>query len=399
MILTPEEREAVETINRQGVSFVIGSRNEEKTIALTISHLAEECYSYGIEKSEWVLMDNGSTDETSRFFAWKAAEKGPRWKYIYSPRGMVYSGKLRIFYDPVLSNVGTRNKGAEWARYENIIFADAHITTRQGTILSTLTALNRYGGIIHAPVSWMGADSADPQPSYQYSYKVGEKIWGTWNRIRVADTPFYIPLSGHCWLAVKRKEFLSKGGYPFAQRVYGGGEPYLDTLYWMTGSTSMCDPGSLVYHLSAGRGYNWNSSDLIHNMFLVSNILGGRKWADRILITYMNKVGGMSPHLKRLYEEALAEGEERRAWLEKNRIMTFEELLALGKPNDCDKCVKRGSPEPHAMRAWDRKNDELHGTHRSYVTEFALREENGNVFIGNTQIVVPDATELARKYL
>lgn len=697
----------LDEISKQGVSIIIGARNEFKTLSITISDLINDCESSGITKYEIILMDNGSDDETSKFYAWKPASKVGRWLYEYSPRGMVSTGRLRIFYDPVLSNVGTRNKGALHARYDNLIFADAHITVKYGTILSTLTALNTYGGIIHAPVSWMGSDPSDPSPSYQYSYKVGEKIWGcvdedteiltkdgwkkwneasvkdsyvtvniqtnqlelqqatdftvkdfdgemvrienkdtdmlltpdhrtlvenagslsiklakdikndripfktkgykensnfcslsavlgwiftdanydrekgrtknrvriiqkkeanckiiesdleracipytkvvrkdgvtvfnlasvfskyiiqrypnryfnvrdlwemssadllslwdrmmkadgynnevfyktdknkadlfqiltvlvgkgtcikykspdyfrgnrfgnkgiynvrsknrrasknakgkyekyvgkvwcptvpngtiivrrngkvtptgqTWNRIKIADTPFYIPLSGHCWLAVKRDEFISKRGYPYAQRVYGGGEPYLDTKWWMTGSTSMCDPGSLVYHLSAGRGYNWHNEDLIHNMFLVSYILGGKKWSDRILITYMNKPGVNADLLKYMQAEAEAEGEADKVWLDEHKIMTFEEMLRLDWINDCDQCTKRGYPEPHPMRPWDTKNEQLYGHHHSYVQEFALRKDGDNVFIGNTQITNPEALKIASLYV
>lgn len=391
--------EYLDQINKEGISIVISARNEFPQIALTINNLMHDMDASGITKYEFLICDNASEDETTRFFAWKALEKGINARYQYSPRGMVNEGILRIFFDPVKSNVGARTKGTEWAKYKNIIFADAHITVRYGTILSTVSALCKFGGIIHAPVSWCGASSRNPHPGFQYSYKVGEKIWGTWNTVKVAETPFYIPITGHCWLAVKKDEFLSKGGYPLAQRVYGGGEPYLDTMYWMTGSTSMCDPQSLVYHLSAGRGYAWHNDDLIHNMFLVSYILAGKRWADRILITYMNKVG-KSNHLMQLYNEALEEGEPTKKWLDKNKIMTFEELLRLDWKNDCDKCIKRGHKEPHPMRPWDIKNEELHGTHRSYVHEFRLtKREDGIIRIGETPIINQDAILLAEQYL
>lgn len=392
-------KQVLEEINRQGISIVIGARNEEKTVALTIGNIIENMYSSGIEKFEIILMDNASSDETSRFFAWKIAQKLPREKWIYSPRGLVTSGRLRIFYDPIPSNVGTRNNGARWARYENIIFADAHIIIRQDTILSTFATLNKYGGIVHAPVSWLGASPFDPDPGYQYSYKVGEKIFGTWNKIKIADTPFYIPLCGHCWLAVKRTEFFERGGYPQAQRVYGGGEPYLDTVYWMTGGSSMCDPGSLVYHLSAGRGYNWHSNDLLHNMLLVSYILGGQKWLDRIRITYLNKQGSNEHVVNLLTQEAVQEGEADRLRLEEKRLMTFEELLRLDWVNDCNNCTKRRRPEPHPMRIWDKMNDELHGKHHSYVAEFKLERREDKIFIGETEIVQPSALEIAKRYV
>lgn len=398
----------LEKINEEGISVIIGARNEYPQIVMTVCNLMEDMHSSGIEKWEIIIQDNGSTDETSRFFGWKPIEKGYRWKYEPSPRGLIAEDRLRIFYDPVLSNVGTRNKGVLNARYENIIFADAHIIVRPGTIKSIVSTLNDFGGIIHAAVSWMGASSDNPQPGYQYSYKVGEKIWGTWNKAQVAQTPFYIPLCGHCFLAVKKKEFIEKRGYPYAQRVYGGGEPYLDTKWWMTGSTSVCDPNALVYHLSAGRGYSWHNIDLIHNMLLVSYILGGEEWIDRIYITYLNKPGTSHELLTQLYNEAKAEGEEDKKWLDENKIMTFEELLGLNYSRDlpeekgdwwCERCEKRGRPDPHVMRPWDKLNDELHGTHRSWVQEFELKKIDGKVYIGNTEIKSEQALEVASKYV
>src|SRR4030042_1026233 len=134
-------------------------------------------------------------------------------------------------------------------------------------------------------------------------------------------------------------------------------------------------------------------------MILVAYILGGKRWADRIMITYLNRPGTNKELLRLLYNEALAEGEEDKQWLDKHKIMTFEELLALDKPDDCTKCVKRGRPEPHAMRIWDVKNEELYGFHRSYVQEFKLRKENNKIFIGNTPIITSEAIKLASEYV
>jgi glycosyltransferase involved in cell wall biosynthesis len=402
-------------INEQGISIIIGARNEYPQIVMTITNLMEDMRASGINKYEIILMDNGSIDETSRFFAWKPEEKGVRWKYIYSPRGMVAEGRLRIFFDPVCSNVGTRNKGVEKAKYQNIIFSDAHIIVRPGSIKEVVGTLIQFGGIVHAPIAWMGASPENPDPGYQYSYKVGEKIWGTWNKIQVeSDKPFYIPLCGHAFMAVKKEEFIRFKGYPLAQRVYGGGEPYLDTKYWMLGSTSMMEPRALAYHLSAGRGYNWHSDDLLHNMLLVSYILGDQRWLDRIMITYLNKSGVNKYYLYALEEEIKLEAKEDKEWLDDNKKFTFEQVLGLDHEEEirkntlithdnpdwyCKRCTKRNFVEEHVLRPWDIKNDELYGHHRSYVQEFALHEKDEQIYIGNTPITDPEAIERAKKYL
>ena len=726
----------LDKINEEGISVIIGARNEYPQIGLTICNLMEDMYATGITKWEIILMDNGSEDETSRFFSWKkekgsdtAQEASGRGAYMPNLRGLVNEHRLRIFFDPVYSNVGTRNKGVLKARYENIIFSDAHQIVRHGTVYYVIETLIKNQGIVHAPISWMGASCDRPQPGYQYSYKVGEKIWGcvddqtelltsegwkkhyevstdskfvtlniksreieiqkatditiydhsgeayelkgkgydllltpnhrcvvdngdmleikeardlterdylpltnegiikrgkcdkdliwllaaivcdgslyakranedkdfiriiakkerkvktiknllskkgikyslytrpsgvnvfsiykdsggqllkfvpnkeftygfinslnnsglkelqealiffdgnvykddvtftqarkntsemfeyisvllgnkiytyeidpkvkkgnsyqkkklyktyvtknkrrigikkvkkhykgkmwcptvpngtifakrngkvvvtanTWNKIKVAEEPFFIPICGHAFLAVRKKQFLRFRGYPYAQRVYGGGEPYLDTKYWMLGSTSMMDPRALVYHLSAGRGYAWHNDDLIHNMFLVSYILGGEKWADRILITYLNKYAGVGDFYRSLYQQAVRDGEEDFKWLEEHKKLTFEEVIGLDKtplveslskeelekqPWWCTTCTKRGKSDPHVMRVWDTHNQARHGNHRSLVAEFKLRrDEAGKVFIGNTEITTKSALEVAGKYI
>ncbi len=415
-------KEILDTINKEGISIVMGARNEYPQVAMTICNLAEDLHATGIEKWEIILMDNGSTDETSRFFGYKrtkgtgtAQENSDRGAYLTSPRGMLTEDRMRIFYDPVLSNVGTRNKGTHHARYENVIFSDAHQIIRPGTIYYTVETLIRNHGIVHAPISWMGASPDNPQPGYQYSYKVGEKIWGTWNKVQVSEQPFYIPICGHAWIAVRKTQFLKYGGYPYAQRVYGGGEPYLDTKYWMFGSTSMMDPRALVYHLSAGRGYSWHNNDLIHNMFLVSYILGGETWADRILITYYNKHPTNAAFYKSLYDQAIRDGQADKDWVDRKKKFTFEQVIGVDKtplvesmsPEElekqswwCTECTKRGYADPHVLRPWDIRNSKRHGTHRSFVAEFKLtRNEEGRVFIGNTEITSEPALEIASKYV
>lgn len=719
------EPKILEQIKREGVSIVMGGRNEFPQVAMTITNLAEDLYQHGIENYEIILMDNGSEDETSRFFTWKPVSKGYWDQYQRSPRGLVNEGKLRIYFDPVLSNVGTRNKGTRLAKYENIVFSDAHMIVRNGAIPYMLeTLIKNNGGIVHAPIAWMGASSERPVPGMQYTYKVGEKIWGcvdeetelltfhgwkkhnevskdtifatvnrksklieyqlpskitkydyddeaihisnnqvdmlltpdhrtlvndfsiipaksvkpgdripissggvgkhtafqynpgylavlgwvltdggydakgkrldrvrifqkkkkqveiiredleesglaytervdkegkhifslrvkdsrdiinrfpnrcltiefihslsteearylihrmmladggdnkvfyktdkeysdlfqmlcvhagisskskynnskkfldsrygnegihnisvgrelqyklkikrvnykgvmwcptvpngtivarrngkvyltgqTWIKTAVSETePYFIPFCGHAFIAVRRKQFLKYRGYPEDQRVYGGGEPYLDTKYWMLGSHSMMDPRALTYHLSFGRGYNWHSNDLLHNMFLVSYILGGEKWSDRILMTYYNNPGANKNIVKMLHDEALEEGQVDHAWLQKYKQRTFEEVVGLDREDEiikmtkeekseieadwwCNTCTKRGYPDPHIMRPWDIKNQEKLGNHRSFVGYFALTEKEGKYYIGNTLLKDEDAIKLAQKYI
>lgn len=367
-------------MNNLEVTFIISARNEARTLAFTISQLMLDCHESGIEKYEFIVADNASEDDTSRFWLYayndpyaKTSPSQRRQELKISTRGLANEGKVRFIYDPVFSNVGARHKAVKYARYKNIIFADAHIMVKTGTTKYTLETLEKFGGAIHAPVAWLGASVDRPHPGIQYSYKIGEKIWGTWNYAQVSEEPFYIPGSGHCWLAVNKKEYTKLGGYDTNQQIYGGGEPWLDTLYWLMGSTVMVDPRGLVFHLSAGRGYNYNMNALIHNQMLTAYALGDHKWGERVLITYLEKQGSDKNYFRNLYNLAVKRGEEKRKLVKENQVMTIEELLCIGKDNDCDgSCRGRKyvGVSNHAKRIWDKKNEELYGKHQSFVVVF-----------------------------
>lgn len=362
------------------VSIIISARNEFPQLPMTITNLMLDMDQSGIKDYEFIIADNGSTDETTRFFTHaynnpyaKKADFQMAKEYRFAGRGLLSEGRLRFCHDPIFSNVGARHNAVQYARYNQIIFADGHIAVKAGTIKNVLETQKRYGGTVHAPVAWMGAWSGKPRAGMQYSYKIGEKIWGTWNYAQVSENPFYIPLSGHCFIAVNKEEYMKMGGYDTHQQIYGGGENYLDTLYWMMGSNVMTDPRGMVYHLSAGRGYSYNIAALIHNMMLTSYTLGGEKWSERILVTYFNKSGTDKGYLKEIYAQALADGKEKREFIEANQKMTLDQVLGLNMPHDCDggcRGEKYRGVSDHTKRIWDLKNEELHGKHLSFVQVF-----------------------------
>lgn len=360
--------EVLEKINHQGVSIVISARNEFPNIVFTITNLMNDLDLCGITKYEFLIIDNGSLDKTSTFWGYKDSNTSPS-GLEEAKRGLLHEGTLRIIFDPIMSNVGARTKGSEFARFENIIFADAHIAVAPYTIGRSLETLEKYKGVVHAPVAWMGASSKNPRAGLQYSYKLGEKFWGTWNFAQVADQPFYIPITGHCWLAVKKDQFLAFRGYNTNFRVYGGGEPYLDTKYWLLGSNVMVDPRTLVYHLSAGRGYFWDQADLIHNQMLCAYTVAGEKWSERLLIAYLDKNGTDKEYVKKLYREALDEGKEDREWILANSKYSFDQVLGFD-PLTEEKCKKRDCKSEHSLRLWDLRNEELHKNHLSFVAVF-----------------------------
>jgi glycosyltransferase involved in cell wall biosynthesis len=312
------------------VSVVISERDEGHNLTHTIHSIVNDLETF-LTPNDWeiIIVPNCSHVDRSD------------WLFL-AERGMYSHENIRIHHDPIAGNVSARNKGAKIARGKWLFFSDAHMSYRIGSFKAMVDALEKHGGIVHPAVQWMGG--YDPSsPSYQYSIKLGSRIYGTWNYIKISDDPFYIPVSGHCCLGVSREQFLAWNGYHPMFRCYGGGELYLDLKWWMLGSTSMCVPKALGYHLSAGRGYNYHQDDFIHNMMLMSLTLGSDAFAERVWIHYN------TPHhsttINRLYDEAIQESKEDAAWIYLHRKRTFYDLFDV-KP-------------------WDVLNENLHGNSNS----------------------------------
>jgi len=325
------------------VSVVISARNEFPNIVHTVHSIVNDLETF-LTPEQWeiIIVDNCSDDDKQT------------WRYL-AMRGMYAHGNLRVLHDPIAGNVTARNKGAKIAKGKYLFFSDAHMSYKIGSFKAMVKAIDESGGIVHPAVEWMGG-YLPSDPSYQYSIKLGEKIWGTWNKLKVADTWFYIPMSGHCCLGMRRDQFLEFGGYNPYFRCYGGGEFYLDTKWWLLGSSSVCEPNAMVYHLSAGRGYSYIYDDFIHNMMLLAFALGGEAWAERVYIRYLSKGGAREDVVTELYEQAREESE----WTS-NNVEGFGEVKLKGA-HDFDWFLDE--------RPFDKKNDERHGRSISGILIF-----------------------------
>lgn len=314
------------------LSVIISMRDEGNNTAFTVHSIINDLETF-LSPTDWeiILVDNGSRDEQS-------------WRFL-AERGLYYHRNLTVLHDPLMGNVSARNKGVDIAQGEYIFFSDAHMSYRIGAFRAMLDALETHGGIVHPAVQWMGG--YDPSyPSWQYSLKVGDRFYGTWNRMQVSLTrPFFIPVSGHCCLGVSRAEFNELHQYHPMFRCYGGGELYLDLKWWMMGRTVMCVPSAVAYHLSAGRGYHYHNHDHLHNMMLLCEVLGEPAFRERIYFSQLSHGHIEKATLDRLHSEALSEGEADKAWLSNSRTISLIDTIT--------------------KKPWDKRNDTFFGKHAS----------------------------------
>jgi len=319
------------------LSVIIPARNEFPNIVHTIYSAIHCLEADGFSPEDWeiIVVDNCSTDNNF----WP--QKGTKGTTSYfMPRGMFWSRQVRVLYDPIAGNHSARNKGAQIARGEYLYFSDAHIAFKPGFFKSIIKTCQDTGGIVHGSVQWMGAyPPHHGGMGYGYTFKLGEEWKMTWNNYKVADTPFAVAGQGHWGVMVQRDQFLDFGGYPEVHRTYGGGEVFVDCLWWMYGSTVVTDPNAIGYHLSSGRNYVYHHDSYIHNIFNCGWALGADDWIERAYINYLRK--GRKDTLDQMMAEAKIEMVKRRATIENRRKMTFNELIV--------------------QRPWDKWNMEKHG--------------------------------------
>lgn len=319
------------------LSIIIPARTEFPNIVHTIYSMVHCLDADGFKDNEWEIIIVDNVSEDNHYYPQRAT-KGTT-SYIM-PRGMFWSRQLRVLYDPIAGNHSARNKGAKIARGEYLYFSDAHMAFRPGFFKSMIQTCKDTGGLVHGSVQWMGAyPPKDSSMGYGYTFKLGEEWKMTWNNYKVADTPFAVAGQGHWGVMVKRDQFLDFGGYPDVHRTYGGGEVFVDCLWWMLGSSVVTDPNAVGYHLSAGRGYTYHHDDYIHNIFNCGHALGADDWIERAYINYLRR--GRKEVLDKMMAEAKVEMAKRRATIDKRKKMTFNELI-VNKP-------------------WDQWNQRVHG--------------------------------------
>lgn len=332
--------------NEPFVSVVLPARNEFPNIIHTIQSILNDLSSFLKPNEFEIIICNNASDDWYKGDQRKRAVHGTT-EYM-SAMGGFSRRVIRYLYDPIAGNHSTRNKGARIARGKYLFFSDAHMSYKPGYFQRMIRAIDETGGIVHGAISWLGAYPVDKATGYAYTVKLGDEIRGTWNNYKLADDYWYIPMQGHCCLGVLREQFLQFGGYPEYHRCYGGGEFYLDSKWWMFGSTVAVDPQAVGYHLRSTRGYSYNYDDYIHNVLAIGLALGMDWWAERAYINWNRKNNPNT--MDRLWKEAHEETVADREFILKKRIRDFDSLL-IDPP-------------------WDKLNDQKYGKHNGSIQIF-----------------------------
>jgi GT2 family glycosyltransferase len=224
---------------RARISAVVVSRNEGDELRLTVENLADTLP----EGSEIVVVDDGSTDGSSRFLLRRRAP-------------------ARLLRAKDLGVASARNLGARESRGDTIVFADAHIRLEPDwwRPLADLVEDPKVGGAAPA-VNHIGPGHAD---GYGLRWK-HPSLEVAWNVRRPARPVAAAVLPGCCF-AMRRDVFQASGGWDEGMLQRGGVDNEGCVRLWLLGYELMVVGSVVVRHLFRARSpYPIGWPQYIHN--------------------------------------------------------------------------------------------------------------------------------------
>ena len=230
---------AIDTIPAPLISAVVIARNESSNLRGTVENLQETLP----ERSEILVVDDGSTDGGSDFLKQRAAN-------------------VRLIRSKNLGVARARNIGARKTRGEVIVFADAHIRLPPDwwKPLVTLLANPRIGAVAPAICDW----NCERRKGFGL-HLPGPELKAEW-LLRQGDDPYPVPILPGCCLGMRRETFEATGGFDGGLISTGGVDNELGVRFWLLGYELWVVPNVEVVHLfRAGFPYPVIWKTALHN--------------------------------------------------------------------------------------------------------------------------------------
>ncbi len=301
------------------LSIIIPCRNELSNLMFTLQNLYNEFNSSGIDYEIIVVLNQCSADD-------------------YDFLSNVWLCKREILkvvkYNDKPSCWQARNVGCNIAIGDYILFLDAHVLSKDKSLLLSFDYKKTFKGGLHYGINYF-LDNPN-LTLYQYNWQP-DRFWGTWSRkLPDVNNGYKIISSGIAGLMIDSEIFHEIGGFNESLGIYGGGESYIDLKIQMFGYDLRCNPSFQIYHLALKRNYAWNNNDFRRNFLIASYALGGER---AMLPVYLHFLKCCSKYnykpyideLNNLKEEAVKLAEPEWQWIQKNaRYSLFDVLSKWG---------------------------------------------------------------------
>ena len=324
------------------VSIIISNRNDLEMLTVTVRSCLEELRPLGPGNGEIVICDN--SDE-------EIYKKLPS----VLPIGYIEEGLLSVYRQSFPCLFTARETAASKAEGEYIICLDSHMIVGRDMILDLVNFMDSKKddptvGFAHAPINW--AHQHDRNARHDRDMSENELgPWGTaYNYERT------ISWKGMPWIC-RRSWFLDKraglGGYGALSEYklsWGGGDMHIGVKPWLLGFRNWAVPTSPASHIGPFPGIDKVDNSSTVNVadasnpnryrkwsvsgsgpsaigFLVScYVLGGDQMMKRNAPAIQERFGGLID-ITKWWFKARIYGRNEKAWLDKRKVITFEELL------------------------------------------------------------------------
>lgn len=276
------------------ISVVMLTFNEGERLRQTVLGLKKTLPA----RSEIVVVDDGSTDDSTRFLD---SARAP----------------ARVVRTRRLGTAMARNAGVRHSQGEVVLFADAHITVPGNWWSEMLAALDRPKAGAVAP----SVSDLTERECRGYGIRLqGPDLMIEWLPPR-RSTPYRVALLPGCCLGIRRETFESIGGFDEGLIRWGGMEHELGVRLWLQGYEMWLVPAiDCVHYFRESRPFRPKWSGVIHNRLRLAHL----HFAPARIRRVLNVLKGHEGFAEAARMLAGSNVRERRAQLEKTRVHDSE---------------------------------------------------------------------------
>ena len=323
------------------LSVIISNRNDTAMLSVTVNSCIEELRPLGLDRCEIVICDNSDEE------IYKSLNN-------CLPIGYVKDGLLKIIRQDFPCLFTAREAAIKASSGTYICCVDSHMLIGRDMFKNLVQFMEDRNGdeklaFAHAPINWAHHHSR----SSVHDRDMSENELGDWNKSY--STPRTITWKGIPWIC-RRDFFLNNedglNGYGALSQhkiSWGGGDMHIGIKPWLLGLKNWAVPCNAAIHIgpfpkinlkdkngvdaSGGfNGYKYRLYSLSGNYphtfgFLVScYVLGGEEMMNRNKAAITNRFGKYI-NVPKWWNKAIDLGQDEKAWLDKRKVMTFEQLL------------------------------------------------------------------------